>query len=120
MAIGISDGTVPISEKFTLGGCHDFYGLFIQELKGDKMFGGSLGVRLKFFHRLYWTLRYDIGEVWTKLESIKMKNLKHAFGSSLALKTPLGPLEFAYGVVTNPKDPGHKWDKFYFKFGFDF
>ena len=114
VAIGISDGTVPISEKFTLGGCDDFFGLFSEELKGDKMFVGSLGLRFKFFHRLYWTLRYDMGEVWSKLESIKLKNLKHAFGSSLALDTHLGPLKFAYGVATD------EWDKFYFKFGFDF
>lgn len=114
IAIGISDGTVPVSEKFTLGGCHDFYGLFDEELKGDKMFVGSLGLRFKFFHRLYWTLRYDMGEVWTKLESIKLKRLKHAFGSTLALDTPLGPLQFGYGVATN------EWDKFYFSIGYDF
>jgi outer membrane protein assembly factor BamA len=114
IAIGISDGTVPVSEKFTLGGSHDFYGLFDEELKGDKMFVGSLGLRFKFFHRLYWTLRYDMGEVWTKLESIKLKRLKHGFGSTLALDTPLGPLQFSYGVATN------EWDKFYFSFGYDF
>ncbi|MGB8657500.1 MAG: patatin-like phospholipase family protein [Candidatus Zixiibacteriota bacterium] len=114
VAIGISDGTVPLSEKFTLGGSDSFYGLFAEELKGDKMVVGNLGLRFKFFRRLYWTLRYDAGDVWTKFESIKLKNLRHAFGSSLALDTPLGPLEFAYGVSTR------KWDKFYFKFGFDF
>jgi NTE family protein len=114
IAIGISDGTVPVSEKFTLGGCDNFFGLFSEELKGDKMFVGNLGLRFRFFRRLYWTLRYDVGEVWSRLESIKMRNLKHAFGSSLAFDTPLGPLEFAYGVATN------QWDKFYFKFGFDF
>jgi outer membrane translocation and assembly module TamA len=78
------------------------------------MFVGSLGLRFKFFHRLYWTLRYDMGEVWTKLESIKLKRLKHGFGSTLALDTPLGPLQFSYGVATN------EWDKFYFSFGYDF
>ncbi|MGB2804780.1 MAG: BamA/TamA family outer membrane protein [Candidatus Zixiibacteriota bacterium] len=114
IAIGISDGTVPVSERFTLGGRHDFYGLFDEELKGDKMFVGSLGLRFKFFHRLYWTLRYDMGEVWTKLESIKLKRLKHAFGSTLALDTPLGPLQFGYGAATN------EWDRFYFSFGYDF
>jgi NTE family protein len=114
IAVGISDGTVPVSEKFTLGGCHDFFGLHSEELKGDKMFVGSLGLRFKFFHRLYWTLRYDIGEVWSRLESFKLENLKHGFGTSLALDTPLGPLEFAYGVATN------EWDKFYFRFGFAF
>ncbi len=114
VAIGVSDGTVPLSEKFTLGGCDSFYGLFSEELVGDKVFLGSLGLRFKSFRRLYWTLRYDVGRVWSKLESIKFKEFKHGFGSSLALDTPLGPLEFAYGVATD------EWDKFYFKFGFDF
>jgi len=114
IAVGISDGTVPLSEKFTLGGQDEFYGLFDEELKGDKMFAGSLGLRFRFFHRLYWTLRYDMGEVWSKLESIKLKGLKHAFGSTLAVKTPLGPLRFGYGMATD------QWDKFYFSFGYDF
>jgi outer membrane translocation and assembly module TamA len=63
-----------------------------------------------------------MGNVWSKVESIKLKNLKHAFGTSLALDTPLGPLEFAYGITTPPAAgfSTHKWDKFYFKFGFDF
>ena len=121
VAIGISDGTVPISEEFTLGGYDSFYGLFSEELRGDKMFLGSLGLRFRFFRRLYWTLKYDTGEVWTVLESIKLKKLKHAFGSSLAYDTPLGPLEFAYGIATDPENPSSKsWDKFYFRFGFDF
>jgi len=130
IAIGISDGTVPTSEKFTLGGPDQLYGLFAEELRGDKMFLGNLGLRFRFFHRLYWTLRYDMGNVWSKVESIKLKNLRHAFGTSLALDTPLGPLEFAYGITTppsaGPKDPAswefstNKWDKFYFKFGYDF
>jgi NTE family protein len=114
IAVGVSDGTVPVSEKFTLGGHDDFYGLFDEEFKGDKMFVGSLGLRFKFFRRLYWTVRYEMGDVWTTLESIKLKGLKHAFGSTLALDTPLGPLQFGYGVATN------EWDKFYFSFGYDF
>ncbi|HEX7401036.1 MAG TPA: BamA/TamA family outer membrane protein, partial [candidate division Zixibacteria bacterium] len=116
-----SDGTVPISEKFTLGGIDNFYGLFSEELKGDKMLLGSLGLRFKFFRRWYWTLRYDTGKVWTTLESIKLKKLIHAFGSSLAVDTPIGPVEFAYGVATVPVSPkAAEWDKFYFKLGFDF
>ena len=121
VALGISDGTVPISEKFTLGGYDSFFGFYSEELKGDKMFLGSLGLRFRFVRRLYWTFRYDTGEVWTVLESIKLKKLKHAFGSSLAYDTPLGPLEFAYGIATDPENPGSgNWDKFYFRFGFDF
>jgi NTE family protein len=121
VAIGVSDGTVPISEKFTLGGIDSFYGLYSEELKGDKMLLGSLGLRFKFFRRWYWTLRYDTGKVWTTLESIKLKKLIHAFGSSLAVDTPIGPVELAYGVATVPSSPKAKeWDKFYFRLGFDF
>jgi NTE family protein len=114
VAVGISEGTVPISEKFTLGGCENFYGLFSEELKGDKVFLGNLGLRFRMFKRLYLTMRYDTGNVWARLESIKLKELKHGFGSSLAFDTPLGPLEVSYGVATD------EWDKFYFKAGFDF
>jgi NTE family protein len=106
VAIGISDGTVPISENF--------FGLFSEELKGDKVFVGNLGLRFRLFRRLYFSMRYDMGNVWARLESIKLKELKHGFGSSLAFDTPLGPLEVAYGVATD------EWDKFYFKAGFDF
>jgi NTE family protein len=122
IAIGISDGSVPISEKFTLGGPDNLYGLFAEELRGDKMLLGNLSLRFRFFHRLYWTLRYDMGNVWSKVESIKLKNLRHAFGTSLALDTPLGPVEFAYGITTPPSAgfSTHKWDRFYFKFGYDF
>ena len=122
IAIGISNGTVPISEKFTSGGPDNIFGLFAEELRGDKMFLGNLGLRFKFFHTLYWTLRYDMGNVWSKLESIKLKELRHAFGSSLALDTPLGPLEFAYGIATLPSagSSTDEWSKFYFKFGYDF
>jgi NTE family protein len=122
IAIGISDGSVPLSEKFTLGGPDNLYGLFAEELRGDKMLLGNLSLRFRFFRRLYWTLRYDMGNVWSKVESIKLRNLKHAFGTSLALDTPVGPLEFAYGITTPPSAgfSTDKWDKFYFKFGFDF
>jgi NTE family protein len=114
IAVGVSDGTVPLSEKFTLGGPDNLYGLFAEELRGDKMFLGNLGLRFRFFRELYWTLRYDMGNVWSEFESIKFKELKHAFGTSLALDTPLGPLEVAYGIATD------EWDKFYFEFGYDF
>ncbi len=114
IAVGISDGTVPLSEKFTLGGPDQIFGLFAEELRGDKMFLGNLGLRFRFFHELYWTLRYDMGNVWSEFESIKLKELKYAFGTILALDTPLGPLEVAYGIATD------EWDKFYFRFGYDF
>lgn len=113
VALGISDKELPLSEKFTIGGKQNFYGLFFEELKGDKMFLLNLSLRYKSPHRVYYTVRYDLGNVWTSLESIKFKNLKQRWGIGLAILTPLGPLELHYGKA-------NKSDRFYFQLGYDF
>jgi NTE family protein len=113
VALGISDKELPLSEKFTIGGKQNFYGLFFEELKGDKMFLLNLALRYKSPHRVYYTVRYDLGNVWTSLESIKFKNLKQGWGIGLAILTPLGPLEFHYGKA-------NKSHRFYFQLGYDF
>jgi len=112
VAFGLSNG-LPLSEKFTLGGKESFYGFFSEELEGDKLFYFNLGLRFKFPYKIYLTIRYDSGNVWSKLEQIKLKNLKHGIGGGIAVLTPLGPLQFDYGVA-------EKTNRFYFNFGFDF
>jgi NTE family protein len=113
VALGISDKELPLSEKFTIGGKQNFYGLFFEELKGDKMFLLNLSLRYKSPHRVYYTVRYDLGNVWTSIESIKFKNLEKGWGIGLAILTPIGPLEFHYGKA-------NKSDRFYFQLGYDF
>ncbi len=112
VAIGLSNG-LPLSEKFVLGGKENFYGFLSEELKGDKLFFFNLGLRFKFPNKIYITFRYDSGNVWSNLEQIKLKNLKHGFGAGISILTPLGPVQFDYGVA-------EKTNKFYFHLGFDF
>lgn len=114
VAIAFSDGDLPKSEKFTLGGFSTLGGFYEEELKGDKLFFFNLGLRYKFFKRWYLTLRYDSGNTWPNLESIKLKNLKKALLSTLSVSTPLGPIELAYGRTEE------KTDKFYFRLGLEF
>ncbi|KPL03174.1 MAG: hypothetical protein AMJ90_03850 [candidate division Zixibacteria bacterium SM23_73_2] len=112
VAFGLSNG-LPLSEKFTLGGKQNFYGFLSEELKGDKLFYFNLGLRFKFPYKIYLTLRYDSGNVWSNTEQIKLKNLKQGIGGGIAVLTPLGPVQFDYGVA-------EKTNRFYFNLGFDF
>ena len=114
IAIALSDGDLPLAEKFTLGGFGTLGGFYDQELKGDKLLLVNLGLRYKFYKRWYFTLRYDSGNTWPNLESIKLKNLKNSILSILSVSTPIGPIELAYGRAEK------KIDKFYFRMGLEF
>ena len=114
IAIALSDGDLPLNEKFVLGGFGTLGGFYEQELKGDKLFYFNLGLRYKFFKRWYFTLRYDSGNTWPNLESIKLKNLKNSILSILSVSTPIGPIELAYGRAQK------KIDKLYFRMGLEF
>jgi NTE family protein len=114
IAIALSDGDLPLNEKFTLGGFGTLGGFYEQELKGDKLFYFNLDLRYKFLKRWYLTLRYDSGNTWPNLESIKLKNLKNSILSILSVSTPIGPIELAYGRAQK------KIDKLYFRMGLEF
>ena len=114
VAIALSDGDLPLAEKFTLGGFGTLGGFYDQELKGDKLLLLNLGLRYKFYKSWYLTLRYDSGNTWPNLESIKLKNLRNSILSILSVSTPIGPIEFAYGRAEK------KIDKFYFRLGLEF
>jgi NTE family protein len=114
IAIALSDGDLPLAEKFTLGGFGTLGGFYDQELKGDKLLLLNLGLRYKFYKSWYLTLRYDSGNTWPNLESIKLKNLRNSILSILSVSTPIGPIEFAYGRAEK------KIDKLYFRLGLEF
>jgi len=114
IAFGMSDKGLPLSEKFTLGGKDNFFGLYSEELKGEKMILLNLGFRVNFLKRFYLTLRYDWGDAWTKLKEIKWENVEQGVGVGLSLATPLGPIEFFYGKAKG------KEEKIYMQAGLEF
>ncbi len=113
-SIGWSRRGLPSSEKFYLGGMHSFAGFRINELSGDKflLFNQELRVNLPLNFYLYG--RWDLGEVYTTTEEIKIRNLRHGFGTALAFGSPIGPIELGFGGGDSPKD------RFYFRAGFRF
>ena len=114
IAIGVSRSGLPVTEKFFVGGLHNFTGFRTNELQGDKMLLLNNEFRLKLPLWLFLIARYDIGEVYSSADQIKLRNLRHGFGMSLALDSPVGPVEFGYGVADED------FDRWYFSAGLAF
>lgn len=101
IAFGLADETLPITEQFSLGGQHNFYGLREDDSRGRQLLIGGLEYRynlpIKIFFDSYIKIRYDIGSVWKSAEEVKLKDLRHGVGISLSLDTPIGPAEMSIG-----------------------
>lgn len=114
LSVGLSRSGLPPSEKFYLGGMHSFVGFRTEQLSGDKLLVLTNELRLKLPLRLYLTARYDMGDVYTATDQIKLRNVRHGVGLFLALDSPLGPFEFGYGVADSDTD------RFYLNIGYSF
>ncbi|MDH3890303.1 MAG: BamA/TamA family outer membrane protein [candidate division Zixibacteria bacterium] len=114
LAVGLSRSGLPESEKFYLGGMKSFAGFRTDQLSGDKIMTMSHELRCKLPLRLYLSARYDIGEVYASADDIRLSGLRHGFGVTAALDSPIGPLEFGYGVA----DEG--FERYYVNIGLAF
>lgn len=103
LAIGLSDTKygIPVSEKYYVGGHYSFYGYRTDELVGAKMFLGNIELRYRLPYRFYISGRYDFGDVFTSVDHIKLRNIRHGYGFSLAFHSPVGPIDFGYGKSGN-------------------
>lgn len=113
-ALGFFNREVPCFMFFDLGGRDTFYGLFDHELMGEKIFSGSLELRQKLTGYLYLSGRYDVGDIWPTVQSIRFDKLQHSIGGSLILKTFIGPVGIAYGRTSGGQGA------FYFYAGYDY
>jgi len=99
--IGLGDGTVPLSEQYSLGGQNSFFGLRDNEFRGRQVFFTSLEYRyklpIKIFFDTYIKARYDLGSIWQEREQIRLKDLRHGIGATLSFNTPVGPADFSVG-----------------------
>lgn len=112
--IGLSQTDLPIYDRFYLGGSRSFFGYRTDQLVGDKYLLGSLELRIGPVYSFYLGGRYDVGDVFGTLEDVRFENLRHAFGVTLALDTPVGPMSFSYGRAER------RTDNLYLNLGFDF
>ncbi len=124
---GFADETLPYPEFFSIGGQEDFFGFREYENRGRQKLRGSLKYRVKMpfkiFFDTYFSLRYDLGEVWRVPEDIHFEDLKHGLGMSLNFDTPVGPAKFSLGrgfyFLKNPESIVLGPARAYFKIGID-
>ncbi len=114
ISIGLASTDLPPSEKFYMGGFHSFAGYRTYQLSGDKMFLVNQQLRIKLPFRFYLTGEYDLGQVYRSIDQVKLSNVRHGIGASIALDTPVGPFEFGYGFTDDDQD------RYYFQAGFSF
>lgn len=114
LALGASRSGLPSSEQFYLGGIDSFIGFRTDHLSGDKMFIFSNELRINLPLNLYYTARYDLGEVYNSTAQIKLRNLRNAVGVALSLDSPIGPFTFGYGYVNK------EIEQVYLNIGFKF
>jgi NTE family protein len=127
---GFGDETVPLTEQFRLGGHDSFFGYREDNARGRQLFLLSLQYRYQLPVNLlfdtYVMVRYDLGHIWEKAEQIRIKDLRHGIGVTLALDTPIGPAEFSVAraffirkdIFDNPLSYGPYAT--YFKVGYAF
>jgi NTE family protein len=104
IAVGLSNKELPLAEKYLLGEGGLFYGFYQEALIGDKMLLGNLGLRYSPIPGVYIEGRYDLGDVYTEFEEVKLKELKHALGVKFSVDTYVGPLEISYGASSEGTD----------------
>ncbi len=99
--IGFGDETLPLSQHFSFGGQHSFFGYREYGFRGRQIFIASLDYRVimpfQIFFDTYLGARYDLGSIWQNKEQIKFKDLKHGIGATISWDTPVGPADFSIG-----------------------
>lgn len=98
LSLGLSKKGLPATEQFFMGGQQSFAGLKSFQRSGDKIFMLNQELRFKLPLRFYLIARYDLGEVYAQLDQVKLRNLHHGVGATLAYDSFLGPVELSYGI----------------------
>lgn len=123
---GFASGDMSITERFFAGGVHTFRGtkndyLSPTDMETGKPRGGNamilFNVEATFpflvipMKDLYYSIFYDTGNVFDKVNDFDMKRLEKAIGFSLKIKTQMGPIRVDFGWYLQTKTEAHfEWN----------
>jgi NTE family protein len=100
------DTDLPYYRDFFLGGLRNLSGYKFGQLRGRTFGAGSVGLvqrlgggSLPFASRYFLGLWFDAGNVWAGTSEASLSDLRYCGAVSLILDSPLGPLEFGYGLA---------------------
>ncbi len=115
---GTADATLPFVNWFRLGGLDSFYGYARDQIRGRQVLLISGEYRFRIPWRpiapVHLGVRYDWGGGWEEADEVAFSDLISGIGLKIALDSPIGPLEVAYGL----REGGY--GRFYAGLGFHF
>lgn len=123
---GFASGDMSITERFFAGGVHSFRGtkndyLSPVDIITGKPRGGNAMVLFNIeatfpflvipMDDFYYSLFFDIGNVFEKVNDFDMTRLERAIGFSLKIKTQMGPIRVDFGWNLHKKQEGNfEWN----------
>ena len=115
LGVGYADGTMPLSQRFAVGGSDSLRGYKDDQFKGNSMLRGTLEYRVPLMKKVQGVLFTDTGYAWDKNTEDKfdLGLMKYSYGVGLRVNSPLGPLRLDYGI-------GDDGGRFHFSFGGQF
>lgn len=113
MAGGYAAGTMPLSQRFSLGGSDSLRGYKDDQFKGYKMFSSTVEYRFPLVKKMQGVVFGDTGYAWDKNSDVSFNDLKSSLGLGIRLTTPLGPIRLDYAK-------GDQQGRFHFSFGGQF
>ena len=115
LGAGYADGTMPLSQRFAVGGSETLRGYKDDQFKGNSMFRSSLEYRMPLIKKVQGVLFTDAGYAWDKKteDYFDFGKMKYSYGLGLRINSPLGPLRLDYGIGSNG-------GRFHFSFGGQF
>ena len=112
---GFADGTMPLSQRFSVGGSDSLRGYKDDQFKGNSMLRTTLEYRVPLMKKVQGVLFTDAGYAWDKdtQDAFDLGLMKYSYGVGLRINSPLGPLRLDYGI-------GEDGGRFHFSFGGQF
>ena len=110
---GYADGTMPLSQRFALGGAETLRGYKDDQFKGYKMMSGTLEYRFPVVKKVQGVVFSDAGYAWNKGVNMDLSDIKTSIGVGFRISSPLGPVRLDYAV-------GEEEGRFHFSFGGQF
>lgn len=110
---GYATGTMPVSQRFAVGGAETLRGYKDDIFRGYKMLLTSAEYRFPIIKRIQGVVFTDYGYAWDKGMDFKLGDMKRGYGLGLRINSPLGPIRLDYGR-------GSMGGRFHFSFGGNF
>ena len=106
------DTSIPISERYFSGGASSLRGFKTdtagpvdpttgEPTGGNALIVGNFELRFPLIKPISLAWFYDTGNVFARVNSIRLSGFSHTTGLGLRVKTPLGPLRLDYGYNLN-------------------